>query len=311
MNSFEVIHSFLEKVFDGRKKHLGKFYGFLSTICAFLNPAVIKFSQEKNTHRIICFRGVIIILISYFGLRARKAKANVHKNVVYKLLSRGFLGTIMFYIFYWSLNILSLQIAITLFQTSPISTYILGIIFTGEELTIKRSMCLFFCMIGFMLIVNPNLLYLNFEQDPKTDNFKYLSAAFMVMFAGFLKSIHTILSKTLKENDPFVNNYYSSFVAILLGGFGLIFTGTDLGTNLKMLCIFALSGIITFGMMSFQLLALKYEDASIIQIISSLTILYSFLVDVFIFEINPETGAVVGSVLIGVFMTVLIYESKS
>ena len=82
------------------------------------------------------------------------------KNISYKLIFKGLLIIIGPFIFYWTLNILSISVALTLFQSLSIIPYILAIVFKGifspkhglfQFLQLSWDSCLFSILISLIL----------------------------------------------------------------------------------------------------------------------------------------------------------------
>lgn len=308
----QSLDSSFQAAFAGRPKILGRVYALCASVFGYLNPFVVQLSGETNTIRVMLFRGLVLCFASYFVMQSSESpRTYVHKSIIYKLIVRGFLAVVMFFTFYWALNYMDLQIALTLSQTSPMMTYLLAVGVGAEVLTRERVSLLTGVMVGLALIISPGLLFLEIR-DPKDGNYgaMYLLAILMVLFTAFLKAVVFMLLKNLKENDPMINNFYWSSTNILICGTLFIVTGTDFQcTPFTCLC-FVLNGLTTFGFQTFNFKAIKFEDTSVVAVICSLPVLYSFLVDVLIVGRRPEIGAVVGSFLVLIFMSWLTLLDK-
>lgn len=286
-------------------------YAFLASIFNYLNPLLIKFSQEKNTNIIMLVRGIFITYLSFLIIQASNhPDIKIEKDVLYKLIFRGVLIIIRSFIFYWTLNILGISVALILFQSQSIITYILAIIFTGEILTKTRFISICTVVLGLMFILNPH--FFKFKDSPSENDLPdyYHLAVLMAFFSAFLKAIVNILLKTMQGNDPMINNLYSSATSLIICGFCFIFTETNFKSDLLTMIYLFLAAIFTFGMQTYNFMAIQLEDVSIVSIFSSLTILYSFLIDVFVFKTIPETGALCGSVLVFISMIILAFPNK-
>jgi drug/metabolite transporter (DMT)-like permease len=301
----QSIDSSLHTAFATRPKSLGRIYAFCASIFGYLNPFVVQLSGETNTIRVMLFRGLVLCFASYFVMQTSDSpRTYVHKSIIYKLIMRGFLAVVMFFTFYWALNYMSLQIALTLSQTSPMMTYLLAILVGTEALTRERVSLLMGILVGLALIISPRLLFLEAEDTKKEEHgAMYLLAVGMVLFTAFLKAVVFMLLKTLKENDPMINNFYWSSTNILICGVLFLVTGTTFECTPFTAMCFVLNGLTTFGFQTFNFKAIKFEDTSVVAVICSLPVLYSFLVDVFIMGNPPEVGAVVGSFLVLIFMS--------
>jgi transporter family protein len=311
LDCVEFVSEKLENAFSNRLKDLGKLYAFVYSIFLFTNPALVKYAKETNTFNVMFIRGLVIVFFSYYALKIRsKPITSIGKVVIYKLLLRGLVGSFSFFLFFWALNIVSMQVSLALYQTNPVFTYLLAVVFLGEKLTLKKSLCIFGMVFAFMLIVNPNLLFLNFKTDPNTENPLYLTAIAALIFVAFLAAVVNILLKSMKENDPSINNLFATSTSLFMSGIFYIASGTEYVWDFRKFIIFFLSGIQTIFLFSSFIMALKYEDVSVVSLLSSLTILYSFLADVFFFKLHPEPGSVVGCIAVGIFMTILILDKK-
>jgi drug/metabolite transporter (DMT)-like permease len=306
------IDTSLHNAFLKNPKTLGRIYAVISSFFGFLNPFFVQLSGEKNTIRVMIFRGIILSMTSWAVIQASEhPRTVVHKSIIYKLIFRGMLAVTMFFIFYWALNYMNLQIALTLFQTSPSITYILAILAGQESLTKERTLALIGILAGLSLIISPGLLFFSFDLPKDQENGSmYLLAVGMVLFSAFLKAVVNLLLKTMKENDPMINNLYTSSTNLTLCGFAFIITKTHFDVTLRNFFLFSLNGITTFFMVTYNFKAIQYEDTSVVAVIGSLPILYSFLVNVLFLGTVPEVGAVIGSLMVLVFMAVMTLGGK-
>jgi len=99
---------------------------------------------------------------------------------------------------------------------------------------------------------------------------------------------------------------------MIMGGAGMISTGGGVeivtGDKFVYLCLASVLG--TFLQLS-MIMSLRYEKASIISLIESLTVVYGFFADIFIFDEPISTASVVGGILIlgsFVYMTMVDME---
>ncbi len=97
-----------------------------------------------------------------------------------------------------------------------------------------------------------------------------------------------------------------------MGGVGMIATGksVEIVYDSRLFFLFLASILGTFIQLS-MIMSLRYEKASIISLIESMTVIYGFIADLVIFD-EPISGAsIVGGVLIlgsFVYMTVIDME---
>ena len=97
-----------------------------------------------------------------------------------------------------------------------------------------------------------------------------------------------------------------------MGGAGMIITGrgVEIVMDSRLIFLILASVLGTFIQLS-MIMSLRYEKASIISLIESLTVVYGFIADIVIFDEPISVASVIGGILIVgsfVYMTVIDME---
>lgn len=313
VSTFNKLDSGIETLFGRRKRMLGQFYAFLASLFTYINPLVVKLSGAPDTTTVMLIRGMTAFYVAYAVIQTwERPRLQIPQKIIYKLIIRGFLNIIGFYILYWSLKYINLQISLSIRQTAPMITYLLAVAIGQEKLTARRLLYVSGILVGMCLIINPNTIYLRFGEDSeqtKVPLYNWIVAA--LIFSGFIRAVVTVMMKTIKENDPMINVVYSSGTNLILCGLVYVFDEFSFECTLPQLFLFIMSGITSFGLQTYAFKAIKHEDASIVLVIMSLNVFYSFLGNVFWFHTIPELGAIIGSLVTLVFLALLsLHETE-
>lgn len=107
---------------------------------------------------------------------------------------------------------------------------------------------------------------------------------------------------------------FFGFGGILASTCGMLVTGIPLGyERYSQLLLILLSSICGYLAQTTLVLALRYEKAAIVSLIESLNVFFAFLGDVVIFGFEPDSIALLGSVLIigsSVYVTCFSMKQK-
>jgi uncharacterized membrane protein len=142
-------------------------------------------------------RGFIVIYISYFMIKGTDKNEKIAPNrpLVNTMVIRSILGNINAFCMFSSVLLTDIYIVTIIQNTVPIFTIILSYIFLGEEITVKKIVCILVGILGIILIVDPNVLLLNFKVEDSSRN-KLIGCLLMILFAFVSATVKIILKKS-------------------------------------------------------------------------------------------------------------------
>jgi drug/metabolite transporter (DMT)-like permease len=115
-------------------------------------------TTEISSLETVFFRNIIgLIIISISLLYKPPAKLKKGKGLL--LFSRGFLGFVGILLYFYSIQNISLGLAVTLNKTSPLFGALFSFIFLHEKLRKNQILAMFVAFIGVVIIFIPSRLY--------------------------------------------------------------------------------------------------------------------------------------------------------
>ena len=119
--------------------------------------AIAKFLSDDHHPIEIAFYRNLMVFIGFIIFLAFSGKWHLVKTKRPQAhLARGFVGTLGLICGFWSVSLLPLATATTLFYTAPLLVTILSIPMLGERVGIPRYVAIFIGFLGVVLVVKPN-----------------------------------------------------------------------------------------------------------------------------------------------------------
>jgi drug/metabolite transporter (DMT)-like permease len=240
------------------------------------------------------------------------------KEFRFKLLIRGFFGTLALLFLNISVKLINPSDTIALFFSNVIIVAILARIFFNEKFSIASIIAIILMLIGIILISKPSFI-LKHSVSNHTDNSTYLiknySNSNMYIFgfasaliAAFFASGSAILLKKLTVSNVHFSvvilfSSYVGFPVSLAISLVLLLTKNEIKDRNKLENISYLGIQILFAFLSaltgcIHQIALnisyRYEDASKISIYRTLDLIFSFIMQFFLLNINPGFFSLIG-----------------
>jgi len=140
----------------------GILFMLLSALISALNGAVAKIlSEDLSAVEIVFFRNLIGVLIILYTLKHTPPKLDGGR--LHLLFLRGFFGFSAMILFFYTITIIPLGVAITLNKTSPFFVSILAFYLLREHLSKRAILALFVGFIGVVFITKPTGLSIGYE----------------------------------------------------------------------------------------------------------------------------------------------------
>lgn len=241
----------------------------------------------SDTHHVveIVFHRNWLIFITFFAFIILSKKSYLFQSRQPKLtFARGILGAISLICTYGALSMLPMAYATLIFFTSTILTPVLAFFFLREPIGIHRWSAVALGMCGVLIIAQPS------------GAISMIGVALAFVSACLHASMFTIL-RGLKNQDVLTTTFYFMLVGTIVSGLAMPWLWKPIAPEL--LWIFALTAISgTIGQLTLAS-AYKYAPAAVVTPFAYSALLWTILVDVFIWEYSLDYVSVFyGTVLI-------------
>ena len=250
----------------------------------------------------------VLLIKVPFGRSALQKKIVIARGIVGGGL--GFLCKI------YAIKTLPLGDAVTLFSLYPIYTIIFASIYLNEPMTFKRMMISVIGVVGGILIAGPS--FLSKQDDPtlimerQYNPWGYAAA----LIGSLLQTSVIILIR--KAGTVGVDTLQLLFSWSVFGTIGAVFVGLTFGTALEG-AWFGIEGqelwlnifyTCSLGLLShgFKNYAGRICQAGLFSIVRSSNILWSYLLEVFVFHEVPTMTTLAGVTLVVISMMAIVYE---
>ncbi len=229
----------------------------------------------------------------------RKNNHNFFKTSSPKLqITRSILSIIESGFFVLSFRYLSLADAHSIGSLTPVIVVALSAIILREKVNLKTWIAIFIGFIGVLIIMRPGLSIF----DPKS---------LIPLAAAFFLSLYQIVTRKVSEYDSSETSlFYTSVVGIILMSFLVPFFWQPMQSSSYLL--FLGVGIFFSLGIYFQIIALSFAKASIVQPFHYTLILWAIILGYIFYNDLPDLPTVIGAIIItlsGIY--VLNIRSKS
>ncbi|MDR0484092.1 MAG: DMT family transporter [Alphaproteobacteria bacterium] len=186
---------------------LGISLGLLSTFFYSIMDATIKYASIHHKIDFVVFyfyiSTLIVIFILIIGLYKFKTDLFIVKNPL-AVLIRGFITFINFFLVFYILKYLPLDIYYSIVFTAPLIASIMAVFFLKEKFTLFKSISLFLGFLGVLIIANP--FSNNFEE-------KYLVPMLITVLIALFVALSGLVTRKYLYNE---NSIKISFYVFLI-----------------------------------------------------------------------------------------------
>jgi len=290
--------TFLESRFASNLSNLGKLIALFGSVISFLSFATNKLSNPSNVCSFLIVRSILNGWISQRVLVDTGGKFTSTRSYVFLAISRSAIGVTCAFAYVQAITYLDLNHFYSFINTQPIFTFWLALCFMGEIYSHDQFACTILTVLGVALVVNPAYIYFDFS-DPQERYDHFFIGSLIALSGAFLKAIILIIVKKLSGESPYKTMAFFEGFRVVVPALVLVFSQdiirfdswTSLGYAL-------LSGVLEWVYQVFCLLAMRYERASVIGIIETLSIVLSFSFDILVLGKPLHVGSMIGTVMI-------------
>lgn len=246
----------------------------------------------------------ILFLKYFFTLFLSKAESIRKKNIYFyqtqniKLqIIRSFLSIIESGCFVLSFRYLTLADAHSIGSLTPVIVVGLSAIFLREKVSAKTWIAIFFGFLGVLIIMRPGLTIFD-------------SKSLIPLVAAFFLSLYQILTRKASEYDPSETSlFYTSIVGIISMSFLVPFFWQPM-QSFSYLLFVGIGIFFSFGIY-FQIIALSYSKASIVQPFHYTLILWAIILGYLIYDDIPDIFTITGAIIIATSGIYVLRSSKN
>lgn len=302
------------------EKHLDNFMACIYMIIAvslfsFMNLGgkyMLVYFPEIDNITTCFFRGLITFLLaiiyiykyelSFFSILRKD------KNKTFLLILRNFIWALCNYSMFEALKYMRISSAFTLYNTSPIFTSVLSVIFLKSKFTKFDVFSLLICFISVCLITKPAFLNFLFHSDISGEDSFF--GILIVLISAFFTSIGILLNKLIAQDFHFIQStvlyaiffmFDSLFLSFIKNftdekGFGILSNIGDF-TYLSFFIVI-LIGFINFVNINFYTHSLNIGDPVIILPLTYIGIVLNMVYNSLIFGKKTDLLDILGSFMI-------------
>ncbi|WP_172972802.1 DMT family transporter [Vibrio sp. B1Z05] len=277
---------------------VGVRFMLLSAVGFAFMSACVKYISNYGipVFEIVAARALVSLIISYADVKRKGISAWGNNKPL--LLLRGVVGTSALMCVYYAVTTLPLAEATILQYVHPVSTALLGVLFLKERIQKSTMICIGFCLLGLLVMVQPSLVEGTSEVP--------LFSIGIALCGAFGSSIAYIIVRKLSQTeDSSVIIMYFPLVALPVSI--VLIWNHFVWPSLFMTILLILVGIFTqigqYGLTK----AMQTQEAGKASAYSYVQIVFSALLGVWIFNEVPSIwtylggGLIVTGALINVF----------
>lgn len=312
----QKIHCFLSAILSFFKEQEKKFspntapllYTLAATIFAYGNALCAKFMVMEYSPFQLTYSVCLVcsLLTQFFRLSNPKLSFSLLKPRELKfILIRGFFSmTAHMMCFYYLTKYLPLSMINVIYGFTPVIVFVLDRVMNSNPLKKTEIFGSFLAFIGIVLVIDifqwggeaTNHAVFFYEST----GFERVKYCFLCLLACFGFAFADISMKELHNLNVLVILFYMYFFEIII----MNLVGISQGANLKFFEIGDLLKIIFFnGMFQFFFMltftrALQLGKKGRVVVLNNIQLLYSFIIEIFIFHQTPTLIRILGSVIL-------------
>ena len=267
-----------------------------ASICLALLALMVKKVGHLPLWEIILFRSIPAMLI--IPIMIKKAKISFLGNNKFILWFRSFIDIIAMMTGFYTLTVMSLTDAVTIFNLSPFFTFFLAGIFLQEKLSLRQLPFLIFAFLGALLVIKPGL---RLDMLP----------ALIALIAAISIAIGFVSLRHLRLTDhPLVIVNYFSYISGLVSLIILLVQKSFQFPRLSDFLVLISLGVI--GLLAQFALTKAYQlaPASLVSLYVYSQIIFASVFGLLFFKEFPDIFSIIGASFI-IISGYLNYRYKS
>ena len=323
-----TLNSYIERIktFKFIGYLLAALSGLFFTFSNFLVPVVIGSYKAKRipTLEVVFGRSLVQLVFVVPVILITRIKLLVTRDKIVTLIAMALLGYLNIIVTYFALDKIPLADALVITFTSPFFTAVFSLIILKERIHWLDLVSGIISFLGVVLVARPSFLF-GTDSKGKTTLFVkpsaskerremvYLLGILYALLGGICLAIYFVLTRKINKNySQFLPIFYPSVLGVLLTPLVMYFRNENFIVPLS---VFSNTMLVSVGLASslallFLTLALKMENATIVNLIRNLDVIYAFLFQYLAMNIKPSIWSISGGSII-IFATSMIVIRRS
>ena len=270
-------------------------YALLSTVFFTAMNLILRCLTDFHAFQLVFFRAVGSLVLAMACLKYQNIPLLGSRRKI--LFLRGIIGCLTLTLFFFSLNYLSIGIAVSLRYTSPVFSTIFAVLLLKEKIYKPQWLCFLVAFLGVFLIKG-------FDGQMSTIGLLLVGASSL---SGGL--IYVLIHKIGKEEHPLVIINYFMMTATLIGGIASIFVWKTPDSILEWLLLVSI-GIVGFVGQIFMTKAFQEGEANVVVPVKYIEVIFTLILSIFIFSDVYAIWSIVGTLLVvGSLIINVLYKS--
>lgn len=281
---------------------IGVRYMVLSALGFALMATTVKMVSEYGVplFEIVAARAIVSLLLSYGDIKRKGI--SVWGNNKPLLVARGSVGAFALICVYYAVTTLPLAEATILQYLHPVFTAVLAVFFLKERVAPSTLVCIVFCIVGLLFIVQPSFI------SGVPSSLPSFSVFMAVLGASGSAIAYVIVKKLSVTEDSSVIIFYFPLVALPIS---LVLLGDDfMMPSLWVTFLLVLIGVFTQVGQIGLTKAMQTEDAGKATAYAYVQIIFSILLGWALFEEVPALWTWVGGTLIVIGAFINMFGGK-
>ena len=321
------MHGFITNIGNKLNCVKGYTFGLLFTICACMSNVLIKMAPSLNSFNHSMIRYILQLFIMIYFIVNRNESDFLGPKSQRKLLTlRGLAGCCALIFGFYSLKYLDVSDVETLINSCVLITALLSRIFLKEKITICHIFSLILTITGVLFIIRPAFLFgiendlegffhvnvtaHNLNSTRVTEGYfnRSLATTLIGLALVFTHALCTSISQVsirklcLDKVHHSIISIYPVFIGLPLSVIVSVLLTLPQDAKLQIIPIeifysFCAGLISTFGLICLNK-ALKHEDAAKIAIVRTTGVLFSFLLQYLILDVEIDFLGILGAIFI-------------
>lgn len=239
---------------------------------------------------------VALLVLSPFAI-AKEGKKLMKTNKFSLHLSRGVLGVVSLFLYFFALKSMPLTDGRAIALFSPVITFIFAVIFFKEKMDLKKGLALILSLIGGYVIINPAGASLHMM-------------SIFILVAMIMWSIIDLIIKKLSVTESAVKQlfYLVFFLSLFSAPFAIYSWKMPENTFDIFLLIFI--GVIFLVNSLVVFLAIKHADLTILTPIDFSGMIFTAILSYFVFSEIIKINTLIGSMMVFLSSIYLIYQES-
>lgn len=256
----------------------------ISALAFTLMSTMVKLAGNIPTYEKVFFRNLINFIIAIYIVKKNNVSFFGKKKNRFFLVVRGILGFLGVICNFYAVTKMNLSDATMIFNMTPFFVTLFAVFFLGEKILKIEYYSLVLAFIGVLLVIHPKF------------NIGIIPGLIGLLGAACAGGAYTLVSHINKEESPATIVFYFTFISVIIT---IPFMAYNfIVPNFKELLILIAVGIFATIGQFMVTLAYKYGKSNEVAIYNYTSIIFSILIDYFIWSEIPDKWSIIGSTIL-------------